>query len=67
MGSGGGLAADEHGDRLALIVDSVRLSFREPDALSNRVANGLVASGVPPGDRAGLFGPDSWESCRCVR
>jgi long-chain acyl-CoA synthetase len=54
-------AADKHGDRVALIVDSVRLSFRELDALSNRVANGLVASGVQPGDRVSLFGPNSWE------
>src|SRR6188768_21119 len=54
-------AARTHGDRVALIVDTHRLSFRELDSLSNRVANGLVASGVQPGDRVSLFGPNSWE------
>ena len=54
-------AAKKHGDRVALIIDSKRFSFRELDALSNRVANGLVSSGVQPGDRVSLFGPNSWE------
>jgi len=54
-------AARKHGDRVALIVGSQRLSFRDLDALSNRVANGLVASGVQPGDRVSLFGPNCWE------
>jgi long-chain acyl-CoA synthetase len=54
-------ATRKHGDRVALIIDSRRLSFRQLDALSNRVANGLVASGVQPGDRVSLFGPNSWE------
>jgi long-chain acyl-CoA synthetase len=54
-------SARVHGDRVALIVDSRQLGFRELDALSNRIANGLVASGVQPGDRVGLFGPNSWQ------
>lgn len=54
-------AARKHGDRIALIVESRRLSFGQLDALSNRVANGLVASGVAPGDRVSLFGPNCWE------
>jgi len=54
-------AARRFGDRIALIIDDRRLSFRELDALSNRVANGLLASGVQPGDRVGLFGPNCWE------
>ena len=54
-------AARKHGDRVALIINSQRWSFRELDALSNRVANGLVAIGVTPGDRVGLFGPNCWE------
>jgi long-chain acyl-CoA synthetase len=54
-------AARKHGDRVALIIDSRRFSFRELDELSNRVANGLVSSGVQPGDRVSLFGPNSWE------
>lgn len=54
-------AARKHGDRAALIVDSRHVSFRELDALSNQVANGLVGSGVQPGDRVSLFGPNCWE------
>jgi len=54
-------AAQRHGDRVALVVDSRRLSFRELDVLSSQVANGLVASGVQPGDRVILFGPNCWE------
>jgi long-chain acyl-CoA synthetase len=54
-------AALRHAERTALVVDARRLSFRELDALSNRVANGLVGIGVKPGDRVGLFGPNSWE------
>jgi long-chain acyl-CoA synthetase len=54
-------AARKHGDRVALIINDQRWSFRELDTLSNRVANGLVASGVEPGDRVGLFGPNCWE------
>ena len=54
-------SARKHGDRVALIVGSRRLGFRELDALSNQVANGLVASGVQPGDRVSLFGPNCWE------
>ena len=54
-------SARKHGDRVALIIDGRRLSFRQLDALSNRVANGLVATGVQPGDRVSLFGPNSWE------
>jgi len=54
-------AARKHADRTALIVENRRFSFRELDSMSNRVANGLVASGVKPGDRVSLFGPNSWE------
>jgi long-chain acyl-CoA synthetase len=54
-------AARKYADRIALIVDDRQFSFRELDALSNRVATGLVAIGVNPGDRVSLFGPNSWE------
>jgi long-chain acyl-CoA synthetase len=53
--------ARKHADRTALIIEDRRYSFRELDALSNRVANGLVASGINPGDRVTLFGPSCWE------
>ena len=54
-------AAARHGERTALIINGKRVSFKELDELSNRVANGLVAMGVRPGDRVGLFGANSWE------
>ena len=54
-------AAARHGERTALVVNDRRLSFNELDALSNRVANGLVDLGVQPGDRVGLFGTNSSE------
>jgi len=52
-------AARKHGDRVGLIIDGRRLSFPQLDSLSNRVANGLLASGVQPGDRVSLLGPNS--------
>src|SRR5262245_1508060 len=54
-------AARTHGDRVALIVDDRQFSFRELDAMSNRVASGLAAIGINPGDCVSLFGPNSWE------
>src|ERR1700680_2037188 len=54
-------AVQRYADRTALVVDDRHLSFRELDMLSNRIANGLVAIGVKPGDRVGLFGSNSWE------
>jgi long-chain acyl-CoA synthetase len=54
-------AARVHADRIALIVDDRQFSFRELDAMSNRVASGLAAIGINPGDRVSLFGPNSWE------
>ena len=54
-------AAARHGDRTALVVEARRMSFRELDDQSNQVASGLVALGVHPGDRVGLFGANSCE------
>ena len=54
-------AAARHHGRTALVINDRRLSFHELDTLSNRVASGLVAMGVQPGDRVGLFGVNSWE------
>jgi long-chain acyl-CoA synthetase len=55
------LAVRKYGDRPALIVEERQFSFRNLDEMSNRVANGLVAHGVKPGDRVTLFGSNSWE------
>jgi long-chain acyl-CoA synthetase len=54
-------AAARHGDRTALVVEHRRLSFRELHERSDRVANGLLATGVKPGDTVGLFGANSVE------
>ena len=54
-------ASTRHGERTALVVEDKRLSFRELDTLSNRVANGLAALGVAAGDRVSLFGANSWQ------
>ncbi len=54
-------AARRFSDKTALIIENRRFTFRELDALSSRVANGLVASGVSPGDRVTLYGPNCWE------
>ena len=51
-------AARKHANRTALIIENRRFSFHELDVLSNRVANGLIASGVNSGDRVTLFGPN---------
>src|SRR5262245_8869339 len=58
-------AARRHKDRIALIVEERQFSFTQVDSMSNRVANGLVASGINPGDRVGLYGPNSWEWLVC--
>jgi long-chain acyl-CoA synthetase len=54
-------AARKHADRTAVIIENRRFSFHELDALSNRVANGLIASGINPGDHVTLCGPSCWE------
>jgi fatty-acyl-CoA synthase len=42
-------------ERLALVSDTVRLSYGEFDARVNRVAHGLSALGIGPDDRVGLM------------
>jgi len=54
-------AAARYPERMALVVDDCRLSFHELDTASDRIANGLIALGVQPGDRVSLFGANSWE------
>ena len=54
-------AARRFGDKTALVVEGESFSFSELEAMSNRVANGLAAIGVQPGDRVTLYGPNCWE------
>ena len=51
-------AALDNPNKTALIFDDVRISFRQLDALSDRVAAGLRATGVGPGAAVGLQLPN---------
>ena len=46
-------------ERPAVAVGERRLSYRELDRLSSQVARALLAQGVAPGDRVGIFAPKS--------
>jgi len=54
-------AADEHSDRTALIDARSRLTFTELDTEADRIAAGLVASGIRPGDRVLVHLPNRVE------
>ncbi|MFC5061796.1 class I adenylate-forming enzyme family protein [Actinomycetospora atypica] len=49
-----GHCADEFADRPFVITDDRTVTYTEVDAWSRRLADGLVALGVRPGDRVGL-------------
>lgn len=50
-----------HAQRTALIIDDLTWSYAELDQSSDRVADGLVALDVAPGDRVSIFGANSFE------
>jgi len=50
-----------HPDRIAVIFEDEKWTYRALDAEINRVANGLVAMGVEKGDRVSLFLPNCIE------
>jgi acyl-CoA synthetase (AMP-forming)/AMP-acid ligase II len=53
--------ADRHGDREVIVLGDRRLTFREAEAQSARLARGLLACGVGKGARVGAWlpnGPD---------
>ncbi|MCE2520106.1 MAG: long-chain-fatty-acid--CoA ligase [Alphaproteobacteria bacterium] len=54
-------AADQFGNKTALVAGDRRFSFTELNELSNRLANGLRGIGVEAGDRVTLYAPNSWE------
>src|SRR5713226_5990179 len=54
-------AARRFGSRTALITADRTLSYTELDDLCDRVAGGLHAIGVRPGDRVSLYSPNRWE------
>jgi long-chain acyl-CoA synthetase len=45
-------------DRIAIVCDGRRVSYRELDALSNRLANTLIEHGIASGDRAAVYLPN---------
>ena len=47
--------ADEVPDRVAVVADDQRLTFRELDERSTRLANHLVAAGLQPGAKVGIY------------
>ncbi len=54
-------ASRRFGDKTAVVVEGEMFSFHDLEAMSNRVANGLVSIGVEPGDRVTLYGANCWE------
>ena len=55
------IAAARFGNKAALIIDDITLSFNELEKRSNQLANALVSLGVETGDRVTLYSPNSWE------
>lgn len=48
-------------NKLAIIDGDTQLTFRELDALTDRAAAALYASGFQPGDRVALFARNCWQ------
>jgi long-chain acyl-CoA synthetase len=53
--------ARTYGDKAALVVNGRSMSFTEIDHLACRLANGLKAKGVEPGDPVTLYAQNCWE------
>jgi long-chain acyl-CoA synthetase len=54
-------SAQRFGSKPALIADGRTLTYRALHELCDRVAGGLHALGVQPGDRVSLYSPNRWE------
>jgi AMP-binding enzyme len=54
-------SASRFGDKPALVTSDRTLSFAELDALSDRVAAGLLARGVESGRPVSLYSQNRWE------
>ena len=55
--------AEENPDTIGLVVchQDIRWSYREFRNQVDRLATGLLALGIEPGDRVGIWGPNSYE------
>ena len=47
-------SAQKYGDREAVVLGDVRLTYAQVDAVANQVANLLVSRGIEPGDKVAL-------------
>ena len=54
-------SAQRFGSKPALIAGGRTLTYRALHELCDRVAGGLYAAGVRPGDRVSLYSPNRWE------
>ena len=54
-------AAQQYGDKTAVVLPDRSLSYNELDALTNRCANALIRLGVKSGDRVTLYSGNCWE------
>ncbi len=54
------VGAREHGARPALVEGEVSLTYAELDAAVAGAARGFAAMGLAPGDRVGIWAPNSW-------
>jgi long-chain acyl-CoA synthetase len=51
-------SAEKYGDRAAVVLGDVRLTYAEINGAANQVANLLVARGIRPGDKVALSCPN---------
>ena len=54
-------ACQTYAEKTAIIDGDRRLTYAEYGDLVERIAHGLVAAGITPGDRVAIFLPNSWE------
>jgi len=54
-------AAQRHGPKAALVTSGRTFTYQALDEMCDKVAGGLHALGVRPGDRVSLYSPNRWE------
>ena len=54
-------AVERFGDREALVGERERLTYSDLSVAASRIARALIASGIEPGDRVAIWGPNSSE------
>lgn len=60
------MAVDRFPDRTALIIDNVRMSYREVMDYACRLAHALRACGVRRGDRVAIFMDNTWQCASSI-